>query len=199
MFELPLSAAEWSKDPIAQWALPIVAVLTILYVVVVRPMRQKKDPMEAKPPAVSHLAQQRALERDMTNVLVQYEQMIRQMTAGVDTRAARLESLIHEADQRIATLRRLNAAGAERPPVVDRMSADAPTPLDSPAAPSTDVVAAPDLEDWVDPRHAEIYALADAGQSSRDIARQVDRAGAEIEMILALRPRPRRPAEAPLG
>jgi hypothetical protein len=41
----------------------------------------------------------------------------------------------------------------------------------------------------VDPRHAEVYELADGGQSAQDIARQTGRPRGEIELILALRGR----------
>jgi hypothetical protein len=39
----------------------------------------------------------------------------------------------------------------------------------------------------IDPRHAEIYALADQGRSPRDIATHLGRPSGEIELILALR------------
>jgi hypothetical protein len=39
-----------------------------------------------------------------------------------------------------------------------------------------------------DPRHAEVYALADQGLSARDVARRLGRPNGEIELILALRP-----------
>ena len=38
-----------------------------------------------------------------------------------------------------------------------------------------------------DPRHGEIYALADQGRSSKEIARQLNRPNGEVELILALR------------
>ena len=42
--------------------------------------------------------------------------------------------------------------------------------------------------DRIDPRHAQIYALADQGHGPRDIARELGRPTGEIELILALRP-----------
>ena len=40
-----------------------------------------------------------------------------------------------------------------------------------------------------DPRHAEVYALADEGRSPAEIAARLDRPNGEIELILALRPK----------
>ena len=92
-----------------QWAVLAFGIVFILYVTVIRPMRKAKsrpDPLERKPNK-STLAQQRAIERDMGNLLVQYEEMIRRMTAQVDIRATKLELLIREAEQRIAELKAL--------------------------------------------------------------------------------------------
>ena len=41
----------------------------------------------------------------------------------------------------------------------------------------------------IDPRHAEVYDLADEGQSAQDIARHTGRPSGEVELILALRGR----------
>ena len=42
-------------------------------------------------------------------------------------------------------------------------------------------------EPALDPFHRRVYALADQGQSSIDIARQLDRPTGQIELVLALR------------
>jgi hypothetical protein len=41
----------------------------------------------------------------------------------------------------------------------------------------------------VDPRHAEVYRLADQGQTPQQIAQRLGRPSGEIELILALRAR----------
>jgi hypothetical protein len=41
----------------------------------------------------------------------------------------------------------------------------------------------------VDPRYAEVYDLADEGQTPQDIARHTGRPRGEVELILALRGR----------
>ena len=97
-------------EPFQKWALIIAAVLTIVYAVM-RPMRRKKDPLAAKRPV--SLAGQREIEKQMTDLIVELEKMARQMTAQLDTRAARLEMLLREADERIESLRGLGQAGGE--------------------------------------------------------------------------------------
>ena len=156
-------------EPFQKWAVVCAAVLTILYAVM-RPMRRRKDPLTRRSPV--SLAGQREVEKQMTDLIVELEKMARQMTAQLDTRAARLEALLYEADQRIATLRTLEEAAA---------GADKLRP-----APAAEAVAS-DAEEMPDPRHAEIYELAQNGQSAHQIAQQLGRPYGEIELILALR------------
>lgn len=76
-------------DPFTKWAVIALAMLTIVYAVI-RPWFRRKDPLD-RPPAFSSLAQQRSVERQMQNVLVDLSEMARQITAQLDTRAAKLE------------------------------------------------------------------------------------------------------------
>lgn len=158
-------------DSFQKWALVCAAILTVLYVVM-RPFKNKrKDPL--KPRANPSLAGQREVERQMTDLLVELEQMARQMTAQLDTRTRKLELLIKEADQKIAMLQ---GAAQNAPALVDGSS-----PMESAA--ELPPVPLPDS------RHSEVYDLADTGQSARQIAQQLGRPQGEIELILALRPR----------
>jgi hypothetical protein len=127
----------------------------------IRPrIKAKKDPLENRP--VLSVSQQRQIERDMSNLMVEMLETARHMTAQLDTRAARLEVLIAQADQRLATLKSGVAEGVV-PPVPD--SREMPP----------------------DPRHAEVWALADQGRAPHEIARQLNRPNGEVELILALR------------
>jgi flagellar biosynthesis/type III secretory pathway M-ring protein FliF/YscJ len=150
-------------DPASKWFVIILAMLTIIYAVM-RPWLRKRDPL-SKPPSFGSLAQQRSVERQMQNVLVEMSEMARQITAQLDTRAAKLEALIREADEKITAMK--SAATTQ-----------------APAQPFTAAVSAPPPPD---PRHAQVYALADQGRSSREIAQQLNRPSGEIELILALR------------
>lgn len=151
-------------DSFQKWSIVCAAGLTILYAVM-RPLKKKKDPL-AKPPSLS-LAGQREIERQMTELLVELEQMSRQMTAQLDTRAAKLQALIREADEKLAALR---AANAGTTPTTIVQTGVAHTFSDTP-----------------EPRHSEVYALAEKGHTARQIARELDRPHGEIELILALR------------
>ena len=104
--------------------------------------------------------------------------------AQLDTRSQKLEMLIQEADEKIAALERARAAGTSSSPSSSRDEREAWTIQAEPARsePETDII---------DPRHQQVYELADQGTAAADIARQLDRPRGEIELILALRPRTR--------
>jgi hypothetical protein len=153
----------------AKWVLYGLAVVTMAYIVLRPFMRRKKDPLEKAPQF--GLSQQRAVEREMSNVLVQLSEMARQVTGQLDTRAAKLEALMDEADRKIEELKRLTAGSEGQ----SDFAAKPATAAREPAA--------------VDPRHREVYALADQGRSVGEIARQLGRPQGEVELILALRMR----------
>lgn len=147
-----------------QWIVYAVGALTIIYVVL-RPSLRKKDPLKESSPKMS-MAQQRSVEREMSNLLVDLSDMARQITGQLDTRAAKLEALMQEADKKIAELKKLETVHHE--PEIK--------PLDPKPQPVRD-----------DARYSAIYTLADAGLSAAQIAQQLDRPRGEVELILALR------------
>jgi len=169
MMALPLL----DLDPAQKWSLLAVAVCTMLYAAF-RSFIRKKDPLD-KPAAFGSLAQQRSVERQMQNVLVEMSEMARQITAQLDTRAGKLEALIREADQKIAAMK--SAGGT----VGQNISQTPPPPGGSP------FLAESTHQPMIDPRHALVYALADQGRSPKDIAQELNRPSGEIELILALR------------
>jgi DNA-binding NarL/FixJ family response regulator len=157
-------------DSFQKWILVSAGALTVMYLVM-RPFKKRRsDPLAASPHL--SLAGQREVERQMTELLVELEQMARQMTAQLDTKAKKLELLIKEADEKIGLLQ--SAGHAPQAPMVARAMTET----------------APGLATFAsqDPRHIEVYELADAGQSARQIAQQLSRPQGEIELILALRP-----------
>lgn len=135
--------------------------------------KQKKDPLADSPVRFS-LSQHKSVEREMQNLLVELADMSRQITAQIDTRAAKLDALIREADEKIAELRALEGTASRA----------TPHPLDSYRLPTTPAPL-PASDD--DPRHARVYQLADQGKSSPQIASELGRPSGEIELILALR------------
>src|SRR4051794_6753923 len=153
-----------------QWAVYAIGAATILFVVL-RPSLRKKDPLAKSGPKLG-MAQQRSVEREMSNLLVELSDMARQITGQLDTRAAKLEALMQEADKKIAELKRL-----ETPP---------PEPEIKPLEPRV-------IPPANDARYSAIYSLADAGHTVAEIAQQLGRPRGEVELILALRV----PSESP--
>jgi ABC-type transporter Mla subunit MlaD len=129
--------------------------------------RPKKDPLGATPKFGS-LAQQRAAERDMQNLLVELSEMARQVTAQLDTRSKKLELLIEQADQKLRELQKAASAN--------------PT--------SVSVVSSTPMADFGDPTMDRIYTLADQGKTSTEISDALACPVGEVELILALRGRP---------
>jgi hypothetical protein len=154
-----LTPTEW-------WTLILLGAFGLFYLMVLRPMSRRKDPLD-RPPAFASLSQQRTVERQMQNLLVELSEMARQITAQLDTRAGKLEALIKEADEKIAAMHSQNNGSS-----------------DAPAAPPPAA-----FEEMPDPRHAEVYALADQGRDASDIATELGRPRGEVELILALRSR----------
>jgi hypothetical protein len=130
--------------------------------------KNKRKPAAALP-ASNTLAQQRHVERDMQKLLTELHEMARQMNAQIDTKAAKLEALIAEADQKIA---RLNG----NVPADDAVETVAEEPQEEASI-------APTYQ------HATLYELADEGHDVEEIARRTDRPRGEVELILALRRR----------
>jgi len=159
------------------WVVYALAGITVLYIVLRPWLRRQKDPLAGLPSI--GLAQQRQVERDMQNLLVELSEMARQISAQLDTRAAKLEALIDDADKRIEQLRRLAAPARGGDVVAGSGSGDG---RDQPEA-----AAKPAGEPPADERYREVYELADAGMTAAEISRRLNRPQGEIELILALR------------
>jgi ABC-type transporter Mla subunit MlaD len=161
-----------------QFALYALGAITILYVVF-RPMlrARKKDPLEKLPSL--NLSTQRTVEREMQNLLVEMSAMARQITAQLDTRSAKLQALIDEADRKIQQIKQADAGNVRPTATEDDIPIFSPPPdSQPPLEPAADSAA---------DRYAEIHSLADQGRSPREIAQVLDRPVGEVELILALR------------
>jgi len=104
------------------------------------------------------------LEREMATLLSELSDMARAIYQQLDERTARLESLIQAADERIEKLHRAQGE-----------------------VPATETAQADDGPPAADPRHDQVYQLADEGVSPQQIAQRLGRPCGEIELILALR------------
>lgn len=187
-----LEASTPGRDPATTWIAIAVGIMAVVYVTLVKPLRGKKqrqDPLErARVP--SGLAQQRAVEGDMSNLLVELSAMARQMTGQLDVRAAKLELLIKDADERIATLRAMGPSANVALPAGSSPANDATFALEQAVSEAKALRGLVLPEQRIDPRHAQVYDLADDGCPPHEIARQLDRPSGEIELILALRGSP---------
>ncbi len=164
-----------------------IGLFLVIYIVIRPFMRRKNDPMDRPAAPMGRLSTQRTVERQMESLLVELSEMTRQMSAQLDSRSTKLEILLKDADERIAQLRQLSQNGSPLHGSPKHGSAvhgsagrstiiEAPEP--EPAAPVSEI----------DPRHAEVYALADTGKSVSEIATALTRPSGEVELILALRP-----------
>jgi hypothetical protein len=146
--------------------------LGILSLTMVRMLRRRTRQMaRAETPYRPRLstgqgAEEKGLRRSMEELLVELQEVNRQINAQLDTKMRAFMQLTEAARQEIERLEALLAATRGAPP------ADAPDAASPPP---------------VDPRHRRVHDLADAGLSTVDIARQTGQSLGEVELILSLR------------
>lgn len=116
-------------------------------------------------------AQHRLLQQSLTDLLLQLEEMSREINGQIDTRLRAMNLLIQEADQKIRELQRLQGDG--RPAVTASQRIPAPRPEPRP--------------EFASERYAKVYGLAEKGLSVVEIAREMKLMTGEVELILALR------------
>ena len=97
---------------------------------------------------------------DLEKLIIDLQDLSRQINAHIDTRFCKLEVLMREADAKIRKLEALNAGKASN----SRSGVEE-----------------------IDPEKSLVYKLADAGKTSVEIAREMNKNTGEIELILSLR------------
>ena len=184
----PLLTATGPQDW-RQWVMIAAGAGLLGYFYLKSRMGKRPDPLSRGPrQIVSHndLARQRATERQLEGLMVELEQMSRQISAQLDTRMARLEALLAEADEKLA---RLESAPSPTRPATDLFNRPAPAPAPEAREPrdgGSNLYLPPE---GIDQTTAKIYGMADAGVPHGQIALEVDRPLGEVDLILALRPR----------
>ncbi len=113
-------------------------------------------------------AAHRQLQQSLTELLLQLEEMSREINGQIDTRLRAMNLLIQEADLKIRELQRLQGDAAAPAP---RIPAPRPEPRPQ----------------FASERYAKVYALAEKGLTVVEIAREMKLMTGEIELILALR------------
>lgn len=154
----------------------IIAVVFLLSSVRRRLRQRQQEPdresAQREPP---HANPKQRLRRDLENLIVELQELSREISAQIDTRFAKLEAAMRDADRRIAVLNRLARQLAEH-------KGERP----------------PEPEDH-DARHAVVYELADAGLSPVEIAKDLGKTPGEVELILKLRRQDGSRAGGPAG
>jgi hypothetical protein len=162
------------------WVALVIGAVATAFVMIRAKARKNRDPLERSSFGGPSLAQQRNFERQMSNLLLELTEMSRTMSASLDTRAARLEALLDEADRKIAQLEQMRQGGNVPSTSVPQMTIARTEPEPpEPAHPTDDV----------ESQHEQVYALADQGCSLQEIAQRLNQPDGEIELILSLRPR----------
>jgi hypothetical protein len=160
----------------------VAAAAMALLLMLVWPRRRGRGdaPPRNPPEPPASLEQQRAVERDIQSLVGELSEMARKVGAQLDARAARLETLIRAADERLERLRAVSESSNGR--------------SEQPPSSATGRGADPSADAEMDPRHVQIYALLDEGLSANQIAERLGRPEGEVELIIALRPRTSRAA-----
>ncbi len=127
-----------------------------------------------------------AVAKDIQELTAELEQLTHRLSSDIDQRATRLEALLRDADQRIAELRRLHDETPAPLANARPTSSNATNPTDANAH-SAPISATPASEIGDDPLSRSVYALADAGHNSIEIARRLKEHVGKVELILALR------------
>lgn len=119
-------------------------------------------------------SRQQVAKRDLEAVMLELDQLSRQIHGRIDTKLARLEILLRDADERIEALSALQQASD--PP--DRK------PPDRSRAVGTANLSA--THKSKDDTRASVIRLAQSGRSSVEIAKAVGRTPGEVELMIAL-------------
>ena len=150
--------------------------LTVLMISTYRRTRERRfQPRLSARERYAEREKEAKATRDVEQVMLELDQLARQIHGRIDTRYAKLEAVIRDADERIDKLSRL-VRGAKGDTTID-VTLDAEDPREPATSPNGDA----------ESRHAAVYKLADGGLSAAEIGQEVGKTTGEIELILALR------------
>jgi hypothetical protein len=153
---------------------------------------------------IARIRDQRELRQSMDDLLVQLEELSRRVGAQVDTKFAKLETVIRDADDRIARLEHVlgsldgkqvtarTGSRQTRPapsaPAVSKAVPSAPSARETGRDPDHESApVAPAASQHSDPRFGRVCELVDAGASPIEAAEQLGLQLGEVELILNLR------------
>jgi hypothetical protein len=171
-----LAEAEWLSYDLVPILLGVIAIFFFMRSYTSRMRKQRDEPDRESalrdPPRQEERSEnkrQRQMQHDLESLMMELEQLSRSIGAQIDTRFAKLEAAINDADRRIAVLQRLNRQLGEE------------------ADDTSQAEVGSESKDEYEIRHAVIYELADEGFDAVEIARDLGKTPGEVELILNLR------------
>ncbi len=170
--------------------LAIIGVMLVVRATRRRAMRSKAQ--SAKTPPVreryAELSRESKAARALGNVMGEMDELSRQIHGRLDTKIAKLETIIRDADERIASLTQLQEKQPTKAGSFDvTLGSEAPLDLKESGAKSNPPNSGSRNSPLASDAHAAIHALADRGRTPEQIASDVARPVGEIELILSLR------------
>ena len=173
------------------WFAAVVVATTIMIVLTRRRSQRNTIPSGIRRPTSERVRKAREFNRtedELRDVIIELEQLARELNAQIDTKYRKLEAVIRHADERIAMLRELTGQADQTPPSHVRSG--------SPAVPGLDIVVGDDeVETAASPLpiastrgidKRRILDLAAQGEPPAQIAAATNRSLAEVELVLRL-------------
>jgi hypothetical protein len=143
-------------------------------------------------PTHGETARVQRLKREMEQLLVELNDFARDVNGQIDTRFAKLEKSIADADRRIAELRRLEGDAGGSSDIdrrVLRANADAAAAIRGESAAGQSHGSSRQLIETEASGEERVYELSDMGRTPTEIARLMRCTVGEVELILNLRGR----------
>ncbi len=171
----PLTCLLAANQPLGNMLMGVAIVLVTASLLLTLRKRKRRMDSEKLQPG-ERLQRNREIDRmngNINQMMVELEALTRRFSAQLDAKSLRLEKLLEEADRKIALLQ-------DSSPTPQSGSAGSEVSVESPPAP-------PPVGPSGDPLVQKVYDLADAGQPTVEIARQLDEQVGKVELILALR------------
>ncbi len=175
---LPLAAAAGSTVTTTAQYVMLAGLMVIVTTLMILTHRRVRRSQRSGQPYVreqyADLARQSATRRDIDQAMVQLDQLAREIHGRLDTRFAKLEAVIRDADGRIDQLSRLIRASE------GDQTIDVTLTSENPRQP-------PSEQALADHPHASVWRLADSVLSAAKNAQEIGKIPGEVELILALR------------
>ena len=187
-----ITPVQSSATPAMQNYLPIIGIVVIvgigfLMMISIRGKINRRNNAIPSPREMIEQIKARGQQRIETHAAsTDNMQTIRQMAAKLDNKTAQLEVLIRHADERIASLNKLQAKAISKPSKPKKPQAKFIKPP-TPSVHMEEVRQPNPIPQLIDPLTRSVYNLADYGRTSLEIAQELDEQVGKVELILSLR------------